>query len=288
MTPPGADQEAVAAAAARIARSAKYRGVHPETIAHVVEQEASAGGTGPVEHRARVRLHRVAALHLLSGRTAVLRREVARLPTGDPQALKAGCRAVLARHVSTAERLADLDDFYPALLSILPAPDTVVDIACALNVLTVPWLLETCDATYTGYDLNADFVEIGNAFLAMVHPQGWVVHHDVVAQGPPPRADLALLLKTYHCLEDRRRGSGLRLVETVDARHVAVSFPTRAMNGRPAVFAPPMQEELERLADRRGWSVDRVRLSTEELVVLGRSPQDMSSPEALPTRAHQG
>jgi len=264
----------VPAVTARLAAAAKYRDVHQDTIAEVVRRE-SAATTDPaeLERLSRARLHKVAALHLLTTRPAALRRAVEQVDPADPAALRAWCREMLAGHVSTAERLPDLDRFYPTVFELVPQPRTVIDVACALNVFTLPWLREVTAAGYTGYDLNAAFVAAGNAFLTRFFPESKVVHDDVLTT-PPPRADLALLLKTYHCIEDRRRGAGLALVDGLAASHVVVSFPTRAMNGRAAVFARRHVEALGELAQQRKWRCTTAELPSEQLVAIAKGVSD--------------
>lgn len=268
-----ATAEATVTVTARLAAAAKYRDVHPDTIADVVAAE-SCGTTDPaeLERRSRARLHKVAALHLLTGRLAALRRgmERADLATMDEPELRAWCRQVLGAHVSTAERLPDLDRFYATLLGLVPPPDTVADVACALNPFTLPWLREHSDARYTGYDLNSGFVGLAGHFLASRYPDSRAEQRDVLTGPPLPDVDLALLLKTYHCIEDRRRGAALSLVDRLPAAAVAVSFPTRAMNGRTAVFARRHVADLTELADRRGWRVSRATLDTEDLLVIAK------------------
>lgn len=243
----------------RLRAAAKYRAVHPDTIAEVVAYEAGVLGprasASQLEQRVRGRLHKVAALHLLTAKPAALRR------SADP-------REILAGHISTAERLPDLDAFYPLILSLVPPPATIADIACALNPFTLPWLRKVSPASYTGYDLNADFAALANDFLA-AYPGCSVRHLDVLTSTPEP-ADVALLLKTYHCIEDRQRGAALSLVDRLPARQVVVSFPTRAMNGRPAVFARRHLAELAALAGSRGWACARATLPTEEFIVLDK------------------
>lgn len=268
-----ATAEATVTVTARLAAAAKYRDVHPDTIADVVAAE-SCGTTDPaeLERRSRARLHKVAALHLLTGRLAALRRgmERADLATMDEPELRAWCRQVLGAHVSTAERLPDLDRFYATLLGLVPPPVTVADVACALNPFTLPWLREHSDARYTGYDLNSGFVGLAGHFLASRYPDSRAEQRDVLTGPPLPDVDLALLLKTYHCIEDRRRGAALSLVDRLPAAAVAVSFPTRAMNGRTAVFARRHVADLTELADRRGWRVSRATLDTEDLLVIAK------------------
>ncbi|MEO3778230.1 hypothetical protein ABGB16_15555 [Micromonospora sp. B11E3] len=256
---------------ARLTAAPKYRDVHPETIADLVRWEARAT-TDPaeLERLVRARLHKVAALHLLTARPAALRKTLDRADLADPQARREWCRQVLAGHFSSAERLPDLDAFYPALFGLVPPPRTVADLACALNPFSLPWLREVSDARYVGYDFNSTFVALGNAFLSRAYPGNEVRHSDVLGGDSEVTADVALLLKTYHCMEGRRPGAGLALVDRLACRHVVVSFPTRAMNGRAAVFVPRHVAELAELARDRGWSWSRATLDTEDLVAIGK------------------
>ncbi|QSB14108.1 hypothetical protein JQS43_21650 [Natronosporangium hydrolyticum] len=256
---------------ARLRASAKYRDVHPETIADLVRREHHGDGTigaAELERRVRLRLHKVAALHLSTARPAGLRRGLGRTDLADPASRKEWCRQVLGSHFSTAERLPDLEVFYPTVLGLVPPPDTIVDLACAMNPFTLPWLRDVTEARYIGYDFNATFVSLASTFLARTYPDCEVSHADILTGAPLVRADLALLLKTYHCIEGRESGAGLRLVDRLECDHIVVSFPTRAMNGRAAVFSQQHVDALTALARDRRWAWSRTALPTEELIVI--------------------
>jgi 16S rRNA (guanine(1405)-N(7))-methyltransferase len=266
-TPP----DAVEAVVERLLSAPKYRHIHPTTIADIVRHEAArSSGRVDLERRARQRLHRAVAHYLFTARSAALLRSLQQLPSTEPAPLKRWCRSALASHFSSAERLPDLDRFYPTVLELTGPVELVADVACAINPLTLPWLREVSQARYVGYDFNAAYVELGAAFLARTHPDCSVLHRDVLLGPETVGADLALLLKTYHSMEDRRPGAGLRLVEDLAVGHVVVSFPVRAMNGRPATFARRHVAQLEALAERRGWDFRSARLPTEELVAIGK------------------
>jgi 16S rRNA (guanine(1405)-N(7))-methyltransferase len=257
---------------ARLAAAAKYRTIHPDTIELVVRREArNTAHPAELERRSRARLHKVAALHLLTIRPTVLRRQTEQAEFGDPAVLRAWCRQMLAAHASSAERLADLDGFYPALFELIPPPREVADVACALNPFSLPWLRDVTGARYVGYDFNETFVDIGNEFFTRCYPDCRVVREDVLSKDEPVTADLVLLLKTYHCIEDRHPGAALRLVDDMAAGHVAISFPTRALNGRAAVFARRHVKDLEDLSTRRGWRLSRIEFKSENVLLISKA-----------------
>lgn len=271
---------------ARVAAAPKYRAVHPDTIRAIVAGEAAAGRRpAEVERRARLRLHKAAALFLATASPSEL---LARLRVeGDAPGfdLRAWCRAAMARHVSTAERLDDLDDLYPTILDLVRSssgglsadgpPATLADVACAYNVLALPWLRSAPGGSavrYVGYDFNADVVALGREVLARAGGPGDLVHADVVVTPEVVAEDVALLLKTFHCLEARSAGSGLRLVEELPARVVVVSLPTKGGGGRAYGFGGGHGARITARAAELGWEITEARLLSEELWAIAKAP----------------
>ncbi len=259
----------------RLRVAPKYRRVHVDTIVDIVQRESTkASSAADLERRARLKLHRVVAAYLMTGRITHLVHVLAGADGSDARRREL-CRAVLGAHFSTAERLPDLDAFYPAVFGPLGSVRSVADLACALNPFTMPWLRDVSDAEYVGYDLNLAYVELARLFVANWYPRCSVVHGDVLVRPDAVTADVALLLKTYHNMEDRQAGAGLRLVAAVRSPVVVVSFPLRTMTGRSASFTRRLLPGLSSLAASEGWELDRVELPTELIVIVrkGRMAQ---------------
>jgi 16S rRNA (guanine(1405)-N(7))-methyltransferase len=269
---PEVSETAVQAVIERLRAAPKYRPIHLDTIADIIRQEApNATSAADLERLARLRLHRAVAGYLFTGRPARLLRGLDQAIAAGQAATRDWCRTVLGSHFSTAERLPDLDLLYPAIIGLtgpIGADGSIADLACAINPFTVPWLREATAARYAGYDLNLSYVQAGAEFLARAELAGTVRHRDVLMRPDQIDADVALLLKTFHCIEDRKPGSGMRLVQHICSPWVVVSFPVRTMSGRPPAFARRHIDGLLSLADRRGWELRRASLSTEDLVVI--------------------
>lgn len=272
--------------AARVAAAPKYRAVHPDTIRSIVAREATAGGRpAEVEKRARLRLHKAVALFLATASPSELRAQLAAAADGPGFDLRSWCRTAMARHVSTAERLDDLDDLYPTILDLvgpLGPGAALADVACAYNVLALPWLRAATGAPeeevrYVGYDFNADVVALGRAVLDRAGGPGALVHADVVVTPEVVTEDVALLLKTYHCLEARAAGSGLQLVAELPASVVVVSLPTRGGGGRAYGFGGGHGARLEARAAEQGWTITTARLLSEEIWAVRKGGSDGGS-----------
>jgi 16S rRNA (guanine(1405)-N(7))-methyltransferase len=263
------DEAVVARMVGRLSAAPKYRDIHIDTITDVVSHELPyAVSDADLERRARLRLHRVISGYLLTDRTSRVLRGLDQAAARGPEALRDWCAAALACHASTAERLPELDRLYPVILGLTGPADSIADLACALNPLTIPWLRAVSAAAYRGYDLNLSYVELGTRFLDLADPGSAVLHQDVLVHPERVRADVALLLKIYHCMENRRSGAALRLVEDLAVGCVVVSFPTRTIGGRTAHFAETHVTRLAGLADQRGWELRQASLAGEQLIAV--------------------
>jgi len=277
----GAGTDAAGAVLARVAAAPKYRAIHPDTIRSIVALEAARGGKpAEVERRARLRLHKAAALFLATASPAELRGRL-EAAAGQPGFdLRAWCRTAMAHHVSTAERLDDLDALFPTILGLVGEPAGLADVACAYNVLALPWLREHSATPYVGYDFNAEVVALGRAVLELAGGPGALVHADVVVTPEVVGEDVALLLKTYHCLEARAAGSGLGLVEDLAAATVVVSLPTRGQGGRAYGFGGGHGARLEARAAERGWTITTARLPSEEIWAIAKARRGEGADDA--------
>ena len=85
---------------------------------------------------------------------------------------------------------------------------------------------------YHAFDINERVVGLVNHYFRLEGLAPLAELRDVLCRPPDQVADVALLLKMYHCLEHRRRGAGWQVVEQTQARWIALSFPTRNLSNR--------------------------------------------------------
>ena len=181
----------------------------------------------------------------------------------EPDALRDVCRSVMAAHTSTRERLPILDEFYTTTLASIPPPARVLDIACGLNPLARPWMPIPTAAEYIAYDIYGDQMEFLNAFFALEGYAGRAEVRDVIGSPPDEPADLALILKTLPCLEAIDRHAPARLLDTVRAPLLLVSFPAQSLGGRRKGMVAHYEERFREQLAERGWPAERFEFRTE-------------------------
>ncbi len=211
------------------------------------------------------RLHQVANAYLpdtprYADWLALLRQARA---SGDPNALRAACRRVMTFHASTRERLPILDAFYATTLAPCAPVQSVLDVACGLNPLCLPWMPLAPDAEYIACDVVQDEVAFVNAFLREAGIGGRAVVCDVLSALPDVRVDVALVLKTLPCLERIDKDAAPRLLDALQARFIVVSYPVSSLGGRAKGMPQNYEERFLALAGSRAWQVTTFRFATE-------------------------
>lgn len=202
--------------------------------------------------------------------------ELSRLPnTLESPALRGLCRSIMQEHTSTRERLPILDAFFTECLASVAPVRSILDLACGLNPLALPWIPLAPGAGYYACDIYQDMVGFINHFLGYVHQPGKAELCDLTQDVPPRRAQVALLLKTLPCLEQIDKNIGLRLLESVQAEYILVSFPVSSLGGRGKGMRQNYETHFHQLVAGRGWPVQAFEFATELAFLVHKGvPQD--------------
>ena len=188
-----------------------------------------------------------------------------------PAAQAAVCRRLLAQHASTRERLPFLDDFYPTILGDLGPLRTVLDLACGFNPLAAAWLPLTPDATIIGCDIHQAQMDFLHAALTHLGIGNRMLRHDLLSGAPRVQADVVLLLKTLPCLAQLDKTIGPRLLASIDAPVVVVSYPARSLGGRAKGMPDAYAAEFAALVAGQPYTITRYDFPTELVFRLVRS-----------------
>ncbi len=253
--------------------SPRYRSVSPEVVRTVGARELAKGRKLPEAIKAtKSKLHQIGGAYLGSRQYAEwldALREASQ--GGGEQALKDACRRVMGYHSSTRERLPILEQFYARALADLPPARVVLDLACGLNPLALPWMLLAADVEYYAYDLYEDMADFLNGFLALAHIRGRAEARDVLSRCPSRHADLALLLKAIPCLEQLEASAGARLLEMVNADYLLVSFPAQSLGGKKKGMIQHYEAHFRQLAAGKPWNIKRLEFPTEVAFLISKA-----------------
>ena len=177
----------------------------------------------------------------------------------------------MRHHASTRERLPILESFYATTLASLEPVRSVLDLACGLNPLALPWMPLAPDARYYACDIYADMIAFLNGFFAQTGVHGQARICDLAAGAPDEQVDLALVLKALPPLDQQAKHAGRDLLRALNARHILVSFPAHSLGGRGKRMAENYEQRFRALADAEGWSIKRFMFPTELAFLVTKS-----------------
>ena len=173
------------------------------------------------------------------------------------------CRRVMAAHSSTAERLSILADFYSDILKPLAPVESILDLACGLNPLALPWMPLSPGAHYYGCDIFNDLINFDNAFLRHFNIQAELECADIFNFKFNRPVKLALLLKSLPCLEQLEKGSSAELLDAIPADYLLVSYPSRSLGGFAKGMRRTYSAQFEALCSGKPWKVTRFEFFSE-------------------------
>jgi 16S rRNA (guanine(1405)-N(7))-methyltransferase len=268
---PATTTQVAAQVAATVLASAKYRNIDPTLIEALVARELATGARPKDAAKAvKSKLHQVAGAYQvepLQGEAWLAEVHECVQQGADLRPL---CRAQMARHASTRERLPILDEFYGAIFAGLPPVRSVLDLACGLNPLALPWMALPAGATYWACDIYADQVDLLNSWFAQIGQRGEAFLCDLVSGHPTRQADVVLLLKAIPCLQQVDREIGRRLLDTIDTPTLIVSYPAQSLGGRKHGMPEQYAAQFARLVEGRPWQIDTFQFSTELVFSIRR------------------
>jgi 16S rRNA (guanine(1405)-N(7))-methyltransferase len=129
--------------------------------------------------------------------------------------------------------------------------------------MAIPWMPLPAGVIYYAYDMYADLAAFLNRSFKILGIHGEASACDVVQHMPSLQADLALILKSLPCLEQLDKAAGRRLLESIRAEHLLVSFPVRSLGGKDKRMSRNYEEHLRTIVATESWSVQRFEFATE-------------------------
>ncbi len=139
---------------------------------------------------------------------------------------------LMEMHPSTKERLPSLQAFYGLLSPYVREAKTVLDIGCGFHPCAFPFTGLRTDVLYRAGDIDHGTMEVVKAFFHRLHGHCDARILDAADNMPEEPADVAFLFKLVPVLEQQKKGLAYRLIQSIRAKTIVVTFPIRSLSGR--------------------------------------------------------
>jgi len=244
--------EAIDTVVVEVLRSAKYASICAETVRGVASLETrSTRSIKEAVKRVKRKLHQIGGAYQAAPTPYdAWLAELRAAP--DRETLLPLCRRMMSAHASSQERLPYLDAFYAHVFGDIGPVTSVLDLACGLNPLAIPWMGLADDTRYDCIDIYHDQITFLQGWLALLKKPGRATCQDLLLRPPSGQYDVALLLKSVPCLQQIDAEATSRLLGAIPAQKLVVSFPSRSLGGRNVGMVTNYQRAFESLMQQLG------------------------------------
>jgi len=256
----------------RTRNSRNYRDLFlPEDMLHeMLNAEATPDRTkSEIEQNFRKKLHNVIAPYLDSIDYAqeMLNMRAFFQEKPNPEQIKDWAMAIMQKHASTRERLPYLEEFSQTLLEHIGTPNRILDLACALDPLLLPWLDLPAETEFVAYDIHKPRVDFLNLFFTLTYPNAYTIQQDILLHPPTEPAQVAFFFKESHRFEKRSPGCNRTFFQALPVKLLIVSLPTEDLSGHHSL-ATYHTQLIKAAISGQPWEMEQTRVGNELLFLI--------------------
>jgi 16S rRNA (guanine(1405)-N(7))-methyltransferase len=257
-----------------VLKSPKYRNVCGNLIENIGRRQLSKGQDLKTAVKStKNKLHQIGGAYFLQKPNYGLWLEKLTYAkkSGSENLFRKTCAEIMTHHYSTKQRLEFLDQFYAKIFSSLPSVHSIMDIACGFNPLSLPWMPLAGEISYYAYDVYKDLTGFLNDFMAIANVHGHAEARDIVQDMPKIKTDLAFVLNAIPCFEQIEKSAGLRILESIDARFLVVSFPVQSLGGKEKSMRRYYKTSFNKLRQGKDWLIEEISFETELVFLVTKN-----------------
>ena len=268
-------QEALVTAVTNaIKQSRKYGDTSEETIRQLAEEAARQHKKPKAAIKAvRARLHSIMAPYLGDPDYAALAQQFsAAFAAHDEARINQLCLQSLEAHLSTRERLPIMTDFYREIFAVTGQPQSILDIACALNPLALRWMFPEISnqLKFYAYDIHEPRIEFINHYFQLEGLAPLARVQDVAMNFPQEQADVALFLKEMPRFTRNYGDLGRPLLQALNVHWLVISYPSVSTHGGRNLTGR-YREFMHQIIDGFEWPITELLFEGELVFIIEKA-----------------
>jgi len=251
----------------------KYQAIMPDIVENLIKEAIRKGLTGKAAVKdVRNKLHQVGGAYFrrnidytkFETNLARLSKEI------KSNEVQQFCLGKMKAHSSTAERLPIMESFFKTTLASIAPIDSILDLACGLNPLAIPWMPLADEFTYHACDIYLDMLAFIQTYFNHFMIQGYTFPCNLESEIPGENVQVAFFLKSLPCLEQLDKAVGVRLIEQVRAEHILISFPVRSLGGVKKGMKNFYHEHFYEVVTGKNWTIQEFSFETEMAFLVSK------------------
>ena len=266
------DNELLDIFVSKVKESAKYAQIESNLVRQIALEELK----NQKDQRAALKSTRT-RLHRLTGAFLTTKLDYAKwlgvfeaMPDKRSEEFLEARKAMIKLHASTHERLPFLELFFQVCLAPVAPISSLLDLACGLNPLALPWMPLADHCEYHACDVVEPLTVFLQNFFTLTAQPGSVFTCNLLESIPQQPVQVAFLLKLLPILDQVDPNASSRLLEQVQADHLLVSYPSKSLSGRSKGMKQTYAEHLERVTAGKGFQIRSFDFPNETAYLLSR------------------
>ena len=249
----------------QVTHSAKYAQLAGTLVSRITREESKKyRSKQDIIQSARTRLHQLTGAYLAP--KIDYTQWLIKFQSLDPidlVELKSTSLGMMRLHASTYERLEVLPTFFQITLASISPVKSVLDLACGLNPLSIPWMPLADEFSYYASDVVNPLVHFLRHYFELYKVNGEASILDLSFSIPSQPVQLALLMKTLPLMEQIEPGLSQKILENLNAEHILVTYPLRSLGGRRKGMEETYRSQFDQLVVGRDWKIQEFRFPNE-------------------------
>jgi 16S rRNA (guanine(1405)-N(7))-methyltransferase len=217
----------------KLKESKKYKYLCDDTLYRISDWALQRFEGKKAVKAAKKKLHQVYGAYFEAFQPGKIQKLLDQIPDhADKKSLKPIALEIMRSHTSTSERLLSMEQFYPDIFERIEKPKKILDLACGLHPFAVLWMDLEPEVEYYAYDIDTRLTALINTFFGYLNRSYKAQCSDILVSIPIIEADIVFLLKTLPCFEQQEKGVSEKIITSLKAKHIVISFPSRSLTGK--------------------------------------------------------
>lgn len=260
----------------KIKNTKKYKHLEPSLIEQVVSSVAGRYQSSyEVDRKARNILHQLWGAYYNDAPNFKKMAKQYQQNIQQKIPIKQALLPILATHASTRERVGLLAEFYAKIFATTGTPESIVDHACGLNPLTIPWMNLPKETSYSAFDIDAhgtefiiDIIELTKEIQSGAFPESTFISQQSIQSSVNHSSEVAFFFKCITCLDHLEKGIGLKALEQQVCKYAVVTFPIKSIKGYEKGMKDFYANHFEQYLAGKPWGIEKLTFQTELVYVL--------------------
>lgn len=239
-----------------------------ETVQDLIRQEIAVGkNPKEVEKSMREKLHQIIAPYLGDPDYPREEENLQKAAAAGDEAVKDWCLHMLSVHTSSKERIPYMEEFYRSIFKHIGIPQSILDVACALNPFAFPWMGLPKSTAYHAYDLHTPRVKLINSFFTVYNMEPLAETRDILLNPPDVQAETAFFFKEAHRFESRKRGCNRNFWISLPVKTIVVTLPAENLTGQHQM-RDRQRNLVEKNIEGLGWELEETEIGGEMIFFI--------------------